>query len=157
MVDETFEYEALTARVCSRESSTLTIATFTAAASLTVLAIGVKIADPRIWVMGIAFSFAGMVYRELTVFTIDRRELGRIREIWHNSGFPPTKWDFFLALRSFMFRCAVITPLAGLVRFWAIVDPWLPKWWMFYPLWLLYPLVFALGECYCFDRDRPRD
>jgi hypothetical protein len=158
-IDETFEYEALTARFYSRESSTLTIATFMAAASLTVLAIGVQIADPRIWLMGLAFSFAGIVYRELTVFTMDRKDLRRIREIERNRGFRQlTKWDkFFKALRWFMFRCAIITPFAGLVRFWAIVDRWLPMWWMFYPLWLLYPLGSALAEYYCVDKDRPRN
>jgi hypothetical protein len=116
--DEDSEYEALTARVNSRESSTLTVATFTAVASLTVFAIAVQIRDPRVYLMGLAFSFGGIVYLELTAFTMDPKDVRRIREIESKRGFRQlTKQDkFFKALRWFMFRCAMITPFAGLVR-----------------------------------------
>ena len=161
-IDETFEYEALTARVYSRESSTLTIATFTAAASLTFLAIaaqGEMAKDIRIWLMGVAFSLLGIVYRELTVFTMDRKNLHRIRKIERNRHFPqPTKWDkFFRGFRWFVFRCAMISPAVGLVRLWAVLDSWLGNPFAFLLVWLLYPVIVGVAEYVYVDRDRPRD
>ena len=118
-----FEYEALIERVYTRETSTLTIATLTTAAALAFLAIIVErqISDMRVYILGLLFASAGILYRELTVFTIDRNQLLRIRQIEHDSRmFPtgiPTYHGFWTYFRWFVFRCVMFSPVLGFIYF----------------------------------------
>jgi hypothetical protein len=157
MDDDKARYEALTARLYTRESSTLTITTFTAVAALTFLAIVAQLNDIRLYVLGILFVGFGVLYRELTVHTVDRADLQVIRQIERSHGYlkkltRPEKLCRFV--RWFIFRCAVVTPAVGLIRFWAILDQWLPMWWIFYPVCIsAYPLIASAAEYYIVDRD----
>jgi len=115
-----FEYEALTARVYTRETSTLTIATLTTAAALAFLAIIVErqVSEMRVYlVLGLLFTSAGIIYRELTLFTIDRKQLLRLRQIERDPRtFPngiPTYHGFWTYFRWFVFRCVVFSPVLG--------------------------------------------
>jgi hypothetical protein len=146
--DLRYRYDALTAEVQARESSTLAIATFTAAASLAFLAIVAQgdIRDARVYFLGLLFVLCGLLYRELTVFTIDRKQLAWIREIeerLRNSGrglFPEsTRWDnFYTNLRRFVFRCVVWLPVVFLLRYLARLD--------LYDYWIVGPVLRYLAD-----------
>lgn len=115
-----FEYEALTTRVYTRETSTLTIATLTTAAALAFLAIIAQrqVSEMRVYlVLGLLFTLAGIFYREVTLFTIDRKQLLSLRQIERDSRiFPngiPTYHGFWTYFRWFIFRCVMFSPVLG--------------------------------------------
>lgn len=121
-----FEYEAVTARHYSRESSTLTICTLTTAAALALLAITAEAAqsvpDLRIYAMGLLFAVGGIAFHEVTVFTIDRVTLDWIlpKEDPVVGFFPekaPEVGRLWRSGRWFVFRAMMWTPLAGFLRY----------------------------------------
>ena len=122
-----FEYEVLTARVYTRETSTLTIATLTTAAALAFLAIVVErqVSDTGVYLLGLLFALVGILYRELTLFTIDRKQLARIRQIQDDRRiFPngiPTSHRFWIYSRWFIFRCVIFSPVFGFLRYLGLV------------------------------------
>jgi len=118
-----FEYEALTTRLYTRETSTLTIATLTTAGALAFLAIVVErgVSDKGVYLLGLFFASVGILYRELTLFTIDRKQLFRIRQIEGDHRiFPngiPTYQGFWTYFRWFIFRCVILSPVVGFLRY----------------------------------------
>ncbi len=77
-------FEQLLAQLTQRESSTLTIVTVASSASLVLLGVALTMAtSPPNWLGGAGYFFplAGLSYRELTIFTVDRRNLNEIRWI----------------------------------------------------------------------------
>jgi hypothetical protein len=155
-----FEYESLTERVYSREDSTLTITTLTTAGALAFLAIVFESQRPTrgIYLIGLIFSLAGLAYRELTVFTIDRRQLVRIRQIENNPRiFPngvPRADAFWTFLRWFVFRCIVFSPAVGFLRYWGFggANPWF----FALALGLSVPLLLSTFEYLLIDRPQRR-
>jgi hypothetical protein len=149
-----FEYETLSRKLSARESSTLTIATFTAAGALIIfsLLLEPRVADWRMYVFGASFLFGGIVYRELTVFTIDRLQLVRIRQLErHRRLFPdrlPQIHPFWRFLRSLVFRGALVYPAVFFLRYMAYpVNPLLANMIIFLITILLpYPLIFSILE-----------
>jgi hypothetical protein len=128
-----FEYGVLATRVYARETSTLTFAALTTAGALAFLAIllqGVKAPPRGLYVIGVGVSLVGFAYRELTVFTIDRKEVGRMtviendRRIFPNR-LPRPHW-LGTFLRRFAFRCVIFSPAVVFMRYygWYTPNPW---------------------------------
>jgi hypothetical protein len=77
------EYERLKDKLNTRESSTLVFSTVTASASLAILSILIEkrtIPEPY-FIIGAIFTLVGILYRELTILSIDRVEYGRLRQL----------------------------------------------------------------------------
>ena len=157
------EYEALTQRVYTRESSTLTIATFTTSSALVFVAIvadaivtGQRLGDMRLLGFGILFVAAGILYRELTLFSIDRQQLQRIRQI-EQELFPewPRPNPYYRFFRWLVFRMFMWSPAVLLLRLTAFLDPLLGHLLVFAFVIgvLVYPLPVALAEYWFVDRD----
>jgi hypothetical protein len=155
--DDEARYEALTARLYARDSATLTITTFASVAALTFLAVVAQLKDVRLYVLGILFVAFGVFYRELTVHTADRADLQVIRRIERSRGWftkPTGREKLCRFFRWFAFRCAMVTPAVGLIRFWAILDQLLPEWWIFYPICIgTYPFLAGVLEYLRIDPD----
>jgi len=78
------EYETLRERLNTRENSTLTFSTVTASASFILLSFFVnsnQSSEDSFFFLGIIFTFLGIIYRESTIFTIDRVESKRLRQL----------------------------------------------------------------------------
>lgn len=159
------EYEALTQRVYTRESSTLTIATFATGSALVFVAIAANaivakqgLGDPRLFGFGILFVVAGILYRELTIFSIDMQQLRMIRRI-ENELFPdwPKPNRYLRFLRWVAFRTFMWCPAVLLLRLTAFFD-WLDiLTYAFVMGILIYPLPVAFAEYYFVDRDQRID
>jgi hypothetical protein len=151
--DLKFEYDALSQKVSTRESSTLAIATFTAAGALVFFALLLETekADWRIYVLGATLLVGGILYRELTVFTIDRVQFSRIRSLEDNktlfpNGVPRVHW-FWRFLRSLAFRVALVYPPAFFLRYMAYTVPLPENVVGFFLIILLpYPVIFSAAE-----------
>lgn len=157
VVDVEYErYQAVAQRHYARESSTLVITTFLSAGALAFLAIvteGTVPIDPRFYAAGIGFGVLGIAYHELTVLTIDRKELRQImRPMEDKLGLPKrTEWDkFFQFTRWLVFRLAVVTPAAGLLRIWGPLDN-LDLLVFIVVVWLPYPLVLSIFHYLLFE------
>jgi hypothetical protein len=107
-----FEYERLSRRVSTRESSTLTIAAFMTAGASVFFALLLRTSDWRMYLAGTGLILVVIVYRELTVFTIDRVENERIHELESDRRlFPrevPRIGRISRFFRSFVFRLALL-------------------------------------------------
>lgn len=117
---------------------------------------GLKLGDMRLLGFGILFVTAGILYRELTVFSIDRQQLQRIRQIEHElfPGWPkPNPYHRFC--RWLVFRMFMWSPAVLLLRLTAFLDPLLGNILVFAFVIgvLVYPLPVALAEYWFLDRD----
>ena len=155
------EFEALTQRVYTRESSTLTIATFTTGSALVFVAIVANaivakqgLGDPRLLGFGVLFVIAGILYRELTVFSIDRQQLRMIRRIEHKL-FPqwPKPNACLRFFRWLVFRMFMWSPAVLLLRLTALFDRLHILAFAFVMGVLIYPLPAAFAEYWFLDRD----
>jgi len=155
------EYDALTQRVYTRESSTLTIATFATGSALVFVAVVADaivakqgLGDPRLFGFGLLFVAAGILYRELTVFSIDRQQLQRIREI-ERELFPewPKPNPYLRFLRWLVFRVFMWSPAVLLLRLTGRFDCLGILTFAFVMGVLIYPFPAALAEYCLLDRD----
>jgi hypothetical protein len=108
--------EMIQARINTRETSTLTIATVAASASLVLLALA---ANPEssfaythhAWLRfaGFLFALLGIIYRELTILTADAADYSRLRELCPDLG-SIRSGRFW---RAFMLRALLLSTLAA--------------------------------------------
>jgi len=77
-------FDLLVSRTLTRETSTLTILTITASASLILIPLFYQIYQELNWafgIIGILFPIFGLLYREVTYRTIQRDDYNEIRNI----------------------------------------------------------------------------
>lgn len=111
------KYETIRDRVNTRENSTLVVATVASSAALVLLT---AFDSSQFHCYALVFALLGISYREITIFSIDRRDHNFLR----NSSFHPTysttesdnKHVLFLdefarILRSFIFRFLLVLPV----------------------------------------------
>ncbi|MGD0176672.1 MAG: hypothetical protein ABSC50_07600 [Candidatus Bathyarchaeia archaeon] len=109
--------DLLVARISTRETSTLTVATVTSSASLVLLGLaGVpNPSAPHPWLRLGAFAFAmlGILYREITILTIDLRDWKRLYELVPQlkQEFRPGRWS-----RRFLVRLLLLSPLGATIQ-----------------------------------------
>ncbi len=117
MGDRELRLQELQGDLNTRESSTLVIATVASAASLTLLGIA-GLTTARInglWILGVLFPIAGIGYRELTIFSIDRQQyLELVRLVATRRPIPSiTSAEFwFKQIRRWGLRVLLLSPAA---------------------------------------------
>lgn len=149
--DLRFEYEVLSQKISTRESSTLTIATWLIAGALIFFVIVFEgLGDWRIYAFGLVLIVCAVAYREVTVFTIDRVELARLRELQHNKTlFPnglPQAHPFWSFLRSLVFRGVMWSFAVFVLRYLALPIPFLGDLVTFVVVMLVFPAGVSIVE-----------
>jgi hypothetical protein len=113
-------------RLATRESSTLTFSTVGASSSLVVLALvidrGLLLTYPWLAYIGLLFSMLGIIYREATVFSIDRAEYHALTD---------ELWNMIESEREPIFgRCMALTRRVAIRFFlWIPIVAWLSWLW----------------------------
>jgi len=111
--------DLLLARINTRETSTLTIVTVTSSASLVLLGLagvsgsGIVLVHPWLRLGAFAFAMFGILYREITILTIDFRDLKELYELE-----PRLKQEYQPGRRSrsFLLRLLFLSPLGATVQ-----------------------------------------
>ena len=100
-------------RINTRESSTLTFATVGASASLVVLGLTIENSYPW-WIpyVGIAFALLGFVYREITIWSIDRTDYNQLSFLGRTSKKRPAA-----LLRGAIVHVFLLLPIVAWVAF----------------------------------------
>jgi hypothetical protein len=110
----------LQSRLGTRETSTLTLATVAASASLIILQLTVTDKGlSHLWLRlaGCLFALVGFLYREMTIYTADLREEALLRQLQH--GLPSNRywWIRALFVRAFLLS-SVGAWIVGLFNAW---------------------------------------
>ena len=104
-------FQELISQLSTRESSTLVVATVASSASLVLLGIGTGQEPLAHFWAGFLFPVGGEIYRELTIFTIDRSDSLELANLSQKeSTFSHSKWSWTRHLRRFAIRLFLLGP-----------------------------------------------
>jgi hypothetical protein len=111
-------FQGLLSELNTRENSTLALATLASSASLVLLGL---VANPSATIgrgflekLGMLFPLLGILYREVTIFTIDRADYSDLRAILSDIGFARNKGKLKSTaklVRRFIVRILLVLPL----------------------------------------------